>query len=248
MRKNKTSFLGYLFRWFIATAVMASAVIAVVHFKSSLLQPSGKDAQPDPRRVLTPAQLIASIDERLELERARCTALERSLAEAMESFEDIGTPVTFTSGEVNERRRELVRYADLVNANEGVILDNGDYISSSALRNRAVRRRAELAAITKQIHDSEQFTLKTTGTVRELEKIRTRRNGTVAELELLRTSLVEKVNLLATKTASGQKSDLQSLSSLRKSVARMQDMVEVRLEMAEEDSPNGYLFESAASE
>jgi len=235
---KKTSLTGYLFRWFLVMTFVVMAVVAAVQFRHNVSEPANSKVPRERRRTITPAQLIANIDRRIELEQAHCTALEQSIAKARESFDRLGRPLSFTKAEVDERQKELVRYADLVNTNEGVMLQTGEYVSATELRRRAEQRREELAAMTKQIADADDFDSKASQTIRQLETMRAGRQRTVAELDLLRTNLVEQVNLLASMTAAGDNNpDQPSLSSLRAAVERMQDMIEVRLEMAEEDSP-----------
>jgi len=194
---------------------------------------------PSPHGPSTPnsEELISNIDSRLTINQKRLLELNQSAARLTNLKDSLDLQIAEMKTVAEDRKQELVRYGELINADEGIILANGEYISESAIRDRATLRRAEFLAHADRIGKATDLSRNARASLASIQSSISASQRGVADLEMLRNDLVAKLELLShlESQASVEDSQQPSLRDLQHSVQRTQDMLDIRLQLLDEE-------------
>lgn len=240
MTARKTSFAGLMGWCFCVTFCLVVFVAAAWKMRpdwfssnSSLLPPKA----PAPP-IQNPAELISNIDSRLTIEQQRLSELKQSAARLTNLKDSLDSQIAEMKTVAADRQQELLRYGELVNADEGIILANGEYVSESEVRDRASLRRSEFIAHADRISKASDLSRNAAASLASIQSsISTSQRG-IADLKMLRNDLAAKLEMFGRleSQASVEESQQPTLRDLQRSVERTQDMLDIRLQLLDEVS------------
>jgi len=242
MKAQRKTLVGYLGRCLCCTICVIVAVGTAWQLRPDWFGwiPNGWPRQPPVhrQRIRNPAELIAKIDERLGAERNRISAITESLTRMRNLRNSLNAQVEEKQKVLADRRDELQQYSALVNEGEGLILSSGEYVSATTVRNRAVERRTQFSELDRQLEQESRMAINVSASLESAESQLTNRQREVDQLKHLRDGLAEKTGLLSRLEAAKTQDDLSdsSMASLRTAVESMQDVIDIRLEMLDEES------------
>tara|TARA_R110002049_G_scaffold124814_3_gene280365 strand:+ start:10172 stop:10927 length:756 start_codon:yes stop_codon:yes gene_type:complete len=242
MKRKQRTLAGQLGRCLRFITFVILAVAVTWHLQPDWFRwlPTDGNNSNSPQRthLRNPQELIVKIDARLTIERKRLKAIEESLKQIQNLRNSLQNQVDSMQNDLADRRLELEKYAELVNDDEGIVLENNEYVSATSVRNRAIERKKQFSEIQRQLDHQLKMVIKVDRSLKISESQLGTRKHEVDELQLLRDGLSEKLTMLSrmkSPTNDDQYAD-SSLASLRTAVESTQDIIDIRLEMLEEDT------------
>ncbi|QDT78251.1 hypothetical protein Mal35_16830 [Gimesia maris] len=143
-----------------------------------------------PRKHVSSQQLIATVDKRLAVEKDHIQALKEEQSQMATVERSLRAQVLMYEEEIQRRRIELLRYAELINDDEGIILQDGSYISAESVRSRAEQRRSQFLYLESRTRRIIELTSQLRHSCAETKELMAIRERNASELKSIRDELV----------------------------------------------------------
>lgn len=235
--------IGRLSRWS-CIAICLVAVVTVAAWKTNLdllekWMPKKLTPAVHPSPFNDPTALIARIDGRLENQREQLEEHQNGVEHLTNLKASLETQLTELTSAAADRREELVRYAELVNADEAIVLTSGEFISEGDIRNRAESRRQEFVEFSEKLNHTSDLFKKIEQALTIENHATTECENATKELESLRSTLLMKLEMFNRLKSQhlGEQKGPTSMAELQKSVRQIEDVLDIRLEMLDQHAP-----------